>query len=103
MFVIGDQVLTGLQDRETLEVVIEAELKAQGNAAQPGQFEPRSLSSTGGTADQCQHGTPDRFGQRVPSFNDKGRVRVDLGFTGQGLGQGFSWSLVSARLRRTHR
>jgi predicted DsbA family dithiol-disulfide isomerase len=36
MFVIGDQLLTGLQDRETLEVVIEGELKAQGNAAQPG-------------------------------------------------------------------
>jgi predicted DsbA family dithiol-disulfide isomerase len=33
MFVIGDRVLTGLQDRETLEAVIE---KAQGNAAQPG-------------------------------------------------------------------
>jgi predicted DsbA family dithiol-disulfide isomerase len=33
MFVIGEQVLTGLQDRETLEAVIE---KAQGNAAQPG-------------------------------------------------------------------
>ena len=36
MFVIGDQVLTGLQDKETLEAVIEEELKAQGNAAQPG-------------------------------------------------------------------
>jgi predicted DsbA family dithiol-disulfide isomerase len=35
MFVIGDRALTGLQDRETLEAVIEAELKAQGNAAQP--------------------------------------------------------------------
>ena len=30
------QVLTGLQDRETLEAVIEEELKGQGNAAQPG-------------------------------------------------------------------
>ena len=29
MFVIGDQVLTGLQDRETLEAVIEEELKVQ--------------------------------------------------------------------------
>jgi hypothetical protein len=29
-------VLTGLQDRETLEAVIEEELQAQGNAAQPG-------------------------------------------------------------------
>jgi hypothetical protein len=28
-------VLTGLQDRETLEAVIEEQLKAQGNAAQP--------------------------------------------------------------------
>jgi predicted DsbA family dithiol-disulfide isomerase len=28
MFVIGDQVLTGLQDRETLEAVIEGELAA---------------------------------------------------------------------------
>lgn len=28
MFVIGDQVLTGLQDKETLEAVIEAELLA---------------------------------------------------------------------------
>ena len=36
MFVIGDQVLAGSQDRETLEAVIEEELKAQGNAAQPG-------------------------------------------------------------------
>jgi predicted DsbA family dithiol-disulfide isomerase len=36
MFVIGEQVVTGLQDRETLEAVIEEELKAQGNAAQPG-------------------------------------------------------------------
>ena len=36
MFVIGDRVLTGLQDRETLEAVIEEELTAQGNAAQPG-------------------------------------------------------------------
>ena len=36
MFVIGDRVLTGLQDRETLEAVIEEELKAQGKAAQPG-------------------------------------------------------------------
>jgi predicted DsbA family dithiol-disulfide isomerase len=36
MFVIGDQVLTGLQDREKLEAVIEEELKSQGNAAQPG-------------------------------------------------------------------
>ena len=36
MFVIGDQVLTGLQDKETLEAVIEEELKSQGNAAQPG-------------------------------------------------------------------
>ena len=35
MFVIGDQVLTGLQDRETLEAVIEEELKAQGNTLQP--------------------------------------------------------------------
>jgi hypothetical protein len=35
MFVIGDQVLTGLQDRKTLAAVIEEELKAQGNAAQP--------------------------------------------------------------------
>ena len=35
MFVIGDQVLTGLQDRETLEAVIEEELKAQGNTVQP--------------------------------------------------------------------
>ena len=33
MFVIGDQVLVGLQERETLEAVIEEELKAQGNAA----------------------------------------------------------------------
>jgi predicted DsbA family dithiol-disulfide isomerase len=33
MFVIGEQALTGLQDRKTLEAVIE---KAQGNAAQPG-------------------------------------------------------------------
>jgi hypothetical protein len=32
----GDQVLTGLQDRETLEAMVEEELKAQGNAAQPG-------------------------------------------------------------------
>ena len=31
MFVIGRQVLTGLQDRETLEAVIEEERKAQGN------------------------------------------------------------------------
>ena len=29
MFVIGSQVLTGLQDRETLEAVIEEELEAQ--------------------------------------------------------------------------
>jgi predicted DsbA family dithiol-disulfide isomerase len=29
MFVIGDQVLTGLQDRETLEAVIEEELARQ--------------------------------------------------------------------------
>jgi predicted DsbA family dithiol-disulfide isomerase len=36
MFVIGEQVLTGLQDRGTLEAVIEEELKAQGNASQPG-------------------------------------------------------------------
>ena len=36
MFVIGDQVLTGLQDRETLEAVIEEELKAQSNTVQPG-------------------------------------------------------------------
>jgi hypothetical protein len=36
MFVIGDKLLTGLQDRETLGAVIEEELKAQGNAAQPG-------------------------------------------------------------------
>src|SRR5215475_8584715 len=36
MFVIGQQVLTGLQDRGTLEAVIEEELKSQGNAAQPG-------------------------------------------------------------------
>ena len=36
MLVIGNQLLTGLQDRETLEAVIEAELKAQGYAAQPG-------------------------------------------------------------------
>jgi hypothetical protein len=28
MFVIGSQVLTGLQDRRTLEAVIEEELKA---------------------------------------------------------------------------
>jgi hypothetical protein len=34
--VIGDQVLTGFQDREALEAVIEEELKAQGNAAQRG-------------------------------------------------------------------
>lgn len=33
MFVIGSQVLTGLQDRETLEAVIEKERKAQENAA----------------------------------------------------------------------
>jgi predicted DsbA family dithiol-disulfide isomerase len=38
MFVIGDQVLTGLQDRGTLGAVIEEESKAQGNAAQPGWF-----------------------------------------------------------------
>jgi hypothetical protein len=31
MFVIGSQVLTGLQDRETLEAVIEDERKAQGS------------------------------------------------------------------------
>jgi predicted DsbA family dithiol-disulfide isomerase len=31
MFVVGGQVLTGLRDRETLEAVIEEELKAQGN------------------------------------------------------------------------
>jgi predicted DsbA family dithiol-disulfide isomerase len=31
MFVIGSQVLTGLQDRETLGAVIEEERKAQGN------------------------------------------------------------------------
>jgi predicted DsbA family dithiol-disulfide isomerase len=31
MFVIGGQVLIGLQDRETLEAVIEEERKAQGN------------------------------------------------------------------------
>ena len=36
MFVIGEQVLTGLQDRETLEAVIEEELKAQGNTVPPG-------------------------------------------------------------------
>jgi hypothetical protein len=36
MFVIGDQVLTGLQDRETLEAVIEEEVKSQGNATKPG-------------------------------------------------------------------
>lgn len=30
MFVIGEQVLTGLQDRETLEAVIEEERKAEG-------------------------------------------------------------------------
>jgi predicted DsbA family dithiol-disulfide isomerase len=36
MFVIGEQVLTGLQDRETLEAVIEEELKARGSAVQPG-------------------------------------------------------------------
>ena len=35
MFVIGDQVLTGFQDREALEAVIEEELKAQGNTVQP--------------------------------------------------------------------
>ena len=29
MFVVGDQVLTGLQDRETLEAVIEKERKGQ--------------------------------------------------------------------------
>jgi len=29
MFVIGEQVLTGLQDRETLEAVIEEERKAE--------------------------------------------------------------------------
>jgi predicted DsbA family dithiol-disulfide isomerase len=33
MFVIGDQVLTGLQDRETLEAVIEEERKGRENAA----------------------------------------------------------------------
>jgi hypothetical protein len=33
MFVVGDQVLTGLQDRETLEAVIEEERKGQENAA----------------------------------------------------------------------
>jgi predicted DsbA family dithiol-disulfide isomerase len=33
MFVIGDQVLSGLQDRETLESVIEEGLKPQGNTA----------------------------------------------------------------------
>jgi hypothetical protein len=36
MFVIGDQVLTGLQDRETLEAVIREELNGQGNAAPAG-------------------------------------------------------------------
>ena len=36
LFVIGGQVLTGLQDRGTLEAVIEEELKAQGNAVQGG-------------------------------------------------------------------
>jgi predicted DsbA family dithiol-disulfide isomerase len=36
LFVIGGQVLTGLQDRRTLEDVIEEELKAQGNAVQGG-------------------------------------------------------------------
>jgi predicted DsbA family dithiol-disulfide isomerase len=36
MFVIGGQVLTGLKDRETLEAVIEEELKAQGNTVPPG-------------------------------------------------------------------
>jgi predicted DsbA family dithiol-disulfide isomerase len=35
MFVIGQQVLTGLQDRETLEAVIEEELKAKGNTVPP--------------------------------------------------------------------
>src|SRR5262249_15124967 len=33
MFVIGSQVLTGLQDRETLEAVVEEERKGQENAA----------------------------------------------------------------------
>jgi predicted DsbA family dithiol-disulfide isomerase len=33
MFVIGEQTLTGLQDRETLEAVIEEERKGQENAA----------------------------------------------------------------------
>ena len=33
MFVVGDQVLTGLQDRETLEAVIEEERKGRENAA----------------------------------------------------------------------
>jgi hypothetical protein len=32
MFVIGSEVLTGLQDRETLEAVIEDELKGQENS-----------------------------------------------------------------------
>ena len=32
MFVIGEQVLTGLQDRETLGAVIEEELKAAPSA-----------------------------------------------------------------------
>jgi predicted DsbA family dithiol-disulfide isomerase len=33
MFVIGSQVLTGLQDRETLEAVIEEERKGRENTA----------------------------------------------------------------------
>jgi len=32
MFVIGNQVLTGLQDKETLEAVIEEEMKGQERA-----------------------------------------------------------------------
>jgi hypothetical protein len=36
MFVVGEQVLTGLQDRETLGATIGEEVKAQGNATQPG-------------------------------------------------------------------
>jgi predicted DsbA family dithiol-disulfide isomerase len=35
MFVIGDRVLTGLHDRETLETLIEVELARQGAAARP--------------------------------------------------------------------
>jgi predicted DsbA family dithiol-disulfide isomerase len=36
MFVIGERVLTGLQDRRTLQAVIDEELKAQGNTVPPG-------------------------------------------------------------------